>query len=406
MHVNFLSAAARAKTALSADVRRHADARRLMFYVGIAWCRLIYLFGGSWDIQWHITVGRDSLFIPPHLLAGLGFVLECGLALSLLVIESLQARWRQRPSDSVQIGAWAAPLPLWGMLVGYASTLVAIIADDLWHRSFGLDARLWSPPHLALMAATASADGWLLVGLATSASRLGRPLVFRQLWSWAFVLAAAYLFDVVHFAASEAFVVSMQQSGRYLSNALFPLLVGTVLPLPLLLTIQLAKRFRIVAPVVGVVILLQCVGLGIAEFGFRLLRPTSALESFVADNAASMVALTRSTLAANSVGWVGWQQIWIFWLSAVPLLLIALLDRWPWAVRHPLIAAPIYSIGLVFACLVGFQFVPTTARFPLSILDIAVTLLVVIIGGSLMGAFGQWLGRRAALFGINHVKNQ
>ena len=375
---------------------RSADALRLTVYGAIAISRLVYLFGGSWDIQWHITVGRDNLFIPPHMVAGFGFVLECACALALVLIESLRVRKQTAPPHTLVIGTWAAPLPVWCMLVSYVSALAAIIADDMWHRAFGLDARLWSPPHLALMTATASADAWMLIGLATTAQRLGRPFSLRNAWSWAFVFAAAYLVDVVHFAASEAFLVSVQLEGRFLSNALFPLLVGIVLPLPLLLIVQMAGRFRAVVPVIGVVVLLQYAGLGLGELGFALLRPNTAnVDGYVAQNATSMIALTRATLAENGVSLVGFQQIWMFWLSVPPLLLVALLDRWPWARQHRLIAAPVYSAGLLLVCLLWFPFVPTAARYPISLVEASATLLLAIIGGSVMGAFGLWWARQA-----------
>ncbi|HEY5670892.1 MAG TPA: hypothetical protein VIS10_12925, partial [Anaerolineales bacterium] len=38
---------------------------RLLFAVAIL--KLLNFIGGAWDIQWHVAIGRDSLFIPPHL---------------------------------------------------------------------------------------------------------------------------------------------------------------------------------------------------------------------------------------------------------------------------------------------------------------------------------------------------
>src|SRR5436305_14428282 len=49
---------------------------RVRFYtlLGIALLKLFNLFGSIWDIQWHASIGRDSLWIPPHMVAAGGFV--------------------------------------------------------------------------------------------------------------------------------------------------------------------------------------------------------------------------------------------------------------------------------------------------------------------------------------------
>ena len=72
---------------VSADARAH---ERLRFYalLGLALLKLFNLFGSIWDIQWHASIGRDSNFIPPHIVAAGGFVGALGLALAVICYET------------------------------------------------------------------------------------------------------------------------------------------------------------------------------------------------------------------------------------------------------------------------------------------------------------------------------
>ncbi len=101
----------------------------------------IFLAAGAlyFDGWWHVVIGRDSFWIPPHLvlysgvfLTGLGFAAEA---------------WRRWRSGS----AWDLSLKVWG--AGVFMIFLLAPFDDLWHRIFGtepIDSLLifWSPPHL------------------------------------------------------------------------------------------------------------------------------------------------------------------------------------------------------------------------------------------------------------------
>ena len=102
----------------------------------------IAILAGAWDIWWHEAVGRDTFFIPPHILLQAGVVIALALAL---------------------YGWYRLRAPAWRWLV---ILLVAIPAsapfDNLWHGLFGKEnlAELrvvWSPPHVMLIAASAAA---------------------------------------------------------------------------------------------------------------------------------------------------------------------------------------------------------------------------------------------------------
>lgn len=95
-------------------------------------------FGAYWDVQWHWAVGRDSFFIPPHDL------IYSGVAISGLL--GLWITWR----DGWRHRFASVSLP-WGWLIqmiGAGVTVSAAPFDDLWHRRYGIDVTIWSPPHM------------------------------------------------------------------------------------------------------------------------------------------------------------------------------------------------------------------------------------------------------------------
>lgn len=95
-------------------------------------------FGAYWDVQWHWAVGRDSFFIPPHDLIYTGVAVSGLLGLSMVWCDG----WRHRFAN--------APIP-WGWLIqmiGAGITVAAAPFDDLWHRRYGIDVTIWSPPHM------------------------------------------------------------------------------------------------------------------------------------------------------------------------------------------------------------------------------------------------------------------
>lgn len=121
-----------------------------------AWLLLCSLLQGelglAWDIRWHLLLGRNSFWIPPHMLlySGVGAV---GLvALAMVLIETLLYH-HGFPGVNDH-----STVPMWGVFhapLGYIVTgfgpLIALVAlpfDNWWHQLFGIDAVLWSPFHL------------------------------------------------------------------------------------------------------------------------------------------------------------------------------------------------------------------------------------------------------------------
>ncbi|OGO67194.1 MAG: hypothetical protein A2Z37_16825 [Chloroflexi bacterium RBG_19FT_COMBO_62_14] len=369
---------------------------RFRVLTGIAVLKLLNLFGGIWDIQWHLAIGRDSLWIPPHLLVIVAFVSGVCLVTWMIAYETHLTRSGEHLADTIRLGPIYAPLGFFGVFVGYAAALLSGGFDELWHRMFGIDVTLWSPPHLAIMFSTMIVDYSLLIGLSVSARRMGLKLRWDSPFFWAFVLVGAYTFEAVNFQMAQAFIVSYTtQTG--LVALLFPLMVGSLFPMSLLLILGLGRRFWLAALIFVSALGLQYVGVGLAAVGFAALKPISVVEEFVRLNPDSTIALARqfaSRIGFN--GLIGFEQAWTMMLSAVPLGLVSLLQLWAWARRHPLIAAPVYSVSLVVASAVWFHRIPMLSGYRIAWYDIALGAAIAASLGLLYGRIGLGLARLGA----------
>jgi hypothetical protein len=99
-------------------------------------CVSLVVMAGLWDTWWHVAVGRDSFWVPPHIL------LFLGMGSAILVAAYM---WFVRKN-----AAWK-----WLFL---ALLLIPLSGpfDEAWHRAYGVEnlssaSVVWSPPHLLLI---------------------------------------------------------------------------------------------------------------------------------------------------------------------------------------------------------------------------------------------------------------
>lgn len=102
------------------------------------------------DAWWHVTFGRDTFWIPPHI------AVYTGVSISVFGFLMI---WRSLGRIPRELGIYIA---------GLAGVLVSGYADQLWHQRFGVEkigtlAAIWSPTHVAaLLAGSVTATGIIL----------------------------------------------------------------------------------------------------------------------------------------------------------------------------------------------------------------------------------------------------
>jgi hypothetical protein len=121
---------------------------------------LMQVWGGIWDVSWHILGLVETFFTLPHT------ILYSGIALSLLAaLSAVIFRFRFRASG---------PVPetrlLVGLHVALAGGIMQLLAGPLdfwWHSNFGFDPFLFTPPHGLLILGIVTSGLGMAIGSAT-----------------------------------------------------------------------------------------------------------------------------------------------------------------------------------------------------------------------------------------------
>ncbi len=105
--------------------------------------------GSIWDISWHVSIGRDTFWTPPHLLIQLCAAIG-GLTSLWLIARSTLGGDPEARGQSVQVLRLHAPLGAFMCGWGAVAMLTSAPFDNWWHNAYGLDVTVVSPPHMLL----------------------------------------------------------------------------------------------------------------------------------------------------------------------------------------------------------------------------------------------------------------
>jgi hypothetical protein len=174
-------------------------------------------FGAAWDVSWHRLIGRDTFWSAPHLFLYGGISLW-GLAAVVATVTA--TRGRPVRGRELRVGPIRAELGL--ALVGIAAAMVIGSAplDEAWHRMFGRDVDIWSPPHLAGVAGSALAFvGW---SVAFAPGVFAIPESLRRFLR---ALMLANVCAVFVFGMNFYYIMSVTREGFF-----YPLAVALTIP--------------------------------------------------------------------------------------------------------------------------------------------------------------------------------
>lgn len=179
-------------------------------------------FGATWDVSWHRVIGRDTFWSPPHVALYAGVILT-GLAALYATVTAMGGRPTR--GRELRLGPLRAELGIALVGIGAFGIVASGPLDELWHRTYGRDIDIWSPPHLVAVGFGALAS----IGLATALA----PGVFsipggvRRLLR---ALALGNLIGVFVFALNFYGLAAVTRDAF-----LYPLLAATLVPFALAL---------------------------------------------------------------------------------------------------------------------------------------------------------------------------
>lgn len=270
-----------ARVAPSPDVRLE----RAALWALLA-AKLLTGWGVQWDIRWHVVIGRDSFWIAPHVMTYAGVTLVVLLSFGVLAART----WRAGGPAGLTLlglrGSRGFHLAAWGIAV----TVLAAPIDDLWHRLFGLDVTIWSPPHLlGILGSAVNSVACLLI--AREVYPRGRAA------AGSVVLAGAILYANLHLVLDPSGLVAYRRGGVLFHT--LAMLSAAVLPIALVTATRLSGlRWAPVAILLAVVAVNQ-VGQRIGDAGFAWIQPESVIEQEIANDPDSPIATAWAIARKN-----------------------------------------------------------------------------------------------------------
>jgi hypothetical protein len=289
-------------------------------------------WGLGWDIRWHVLIGRDSFWIPPHVLIYASVAMAVLVAFGVIALETRGARGGGRP-DTIRLCGLVATRGFHLSWLGMALVVLAAPIDDLWHRLFGIDVTLWSPPHLLGL-------------LGAQVNTLACLLIAREAWPAgsrarlvAMLLAATFLFGTFAITTDPSWRIAFLHGGPWFFT--WPALAGLCFAFTLVLAARLTGRRWAPLAVVLLAVVTQLSIYAVADLGFALVRPVPAIqEVLAADDGTSPIAVAHE-MARRDERPVGRSSL----PRAFPLLgalLIVLVD----ARRRPVAGSLAFGAGL------------------------------------------------------------
>jgi hypothetical protein len=344
---------------------------RVALWVLLA-ANLVAGWGVQWDIQWHVRIGRDTFWIPPHVMTYAGVTILVLASFGVLARDTFRHLLAGRAPEGTE-----RVLGLPGFLLaacGIALTVLAAPIDDLWHRLFGIDVTLWSPPHLLG-----------LVGVAINT--LGCALIAREAYpatSWArfagVVIALTSFYGALSIGLRPASRLAYLYGGLWFYA--FPILGALFLPLAMITAVRLSGRrwTPIVLLIAGLGI--GTIGANIARIGFEIIQPVSVIQDEIAKDPTSPIAVSHAIARQNggAPGGVPGGSVARFFSLLPVLLLVAVGPR-----RRPMTATVVYALGLFafWAFTIGRTpaFQPMMPGPAPTVLALVITLAMALVGG-------------------------
>ena len=119
------------------------------YVAGVTAAATAVYIGVIWDISWHMTIGRDTFWSPPHMMTYLSAILV-GISCGYVALKTSLAGTAQERAQSVGFWGFRAPLGAWVCTWGAFAMLTSAPFDNWWHNAYGLDVKIISPPHTLL----------------------------------------------------------------------------------------------------------------------------------------------------------------------------------------------------------------------------------------------------------------
>ena len=316
--------------------------------------------GVGWDIRWHLVIGRDSFWFAPHVMTYASVVVASLISLGVLVLETQRVRRGALPPGVITVaglsGTRGFHLAWWGMAI----VILAAPIDDLWHRLFGLDVTLWSPPHLLGLAGSQVGNlGGLLIALEVYDKGIKRLA--------ALVTSGVFLLGTFYIVVDQSVQTAFLRGGVFFFT--YPVLGALAFTYALILVARIAESRAAPATLAIGALLVQISILLVGDVGFAIVQPTPSIEEALAADPTSPVAIAHEMARRN--GWAPGRSMILRLAPLAPAALMALADP----MRRWRTAAAVFALAMVVASALALGRLPALRHALPSVTDAAIALV-------------------------------
>jgi lipid-A-disaccharide synthase-like uncharacterized protein len=208
-----------------------------LYIIASVFSSFCVITGLIWDICWHISIGRDGLLSPPHLVIYLGAVVA-GLFSGYEILR--KSFWGSAVEKAASVKIWGifysslgALFCVWGAL----AMLTSAPFDDWWHNAYGLDVTILSPPHTVLILGIIGIQfGAMVSVIAVKNQAKFQPVANHikkrkdRILFWLFSLSGGFLLTIWYTLLSEELgrMESHRSSYYIYAASAFPILLMAV----------------------------------------------------------------------------------------------------------------------------------------------------------------------------------
>ncbi len=182
------------------------------------------ILGFIWDISWHMSIGRDRFLTPAHIFIYIGAIVSATVSGYQVLQRSFFGTAAQKAASVKFWGIFYGPFGGLFCIWGAFAMLTSAPFDNWWHANFGLDQKIFSPPHTLLMTGMIAIQlgTYISVVAAVSGKTFNTKITRRH--NWLLVIAAASLLATLFTLFAERL-----QAG-YMHEIWFYILASIIFP--------------------------------------------------------------------------------------------------------------------------------------------------------------------------------
>jgi hypothetical protein len=177
--------------------------------------------GGTWDVSWHRSIGRDTFWTPAHMAIYACGVLA-GLICTWLIAENTFGHNEELKATSVSIFGLRAPLGIFLAGWGCVAVLTSAPFDNWWHNAYGLDVKIVSPPHALLILGLRGISTGVIFLLLAAMNRAAEndPVTFRRLQLLLLYVGGLAIEGQMFFVQEYTWDVKLHSAAAYIAMAI------------------------------------------------------------------------------------------------------------------------------------------------------------------------------------------